>query len=143
MTHIPYRGATPAYLALIRGEIAVMIGNLGSALSQRETLESLRLSVPIAPNSVLIFLPSRNPAYPAFPRERGGACSVPHSVRTSRLQNQNKCVARALDSPALRTLYTTNTMEREDMTPEQFTQFIRDDTTNWARQIKAAGINPN
>ena len=28
------------------------------------------------------------------------------------------------------------------MTPEQFKQFIRDDTEHWARQFKAAGIKP-
>jgi tripartite-type tricarboxylate transporter receptor subunit TctC len=28
------------------------------------------------------------------------------------------------------------------MTPEQFAAFIRSDTENWARQIKAAGIEP-
>jgi len=33
-------------------------------------------------------------------------------------------------------------MERQDMSPEQFVQFIRDDTANWTRQIKAAGIKP-
>jgi len=34
-------------------------------------------------------------------------------------------------------------MELVDMTPEQFKQFIRDDTEHWARQFKAAGITPN
>ena len=28
------------------------------------------------------------------------------------------------------------------MTLEQFAQFIREDTANWTRQIKAAGIKP-
>ncbi len=31
----------------------------------------------------------------------------------------------------------------QDLTPAQFTQFIRDDLDNWGRQIKAAGIKPN
>ena len=29
------------------------------------------------------------------------------------------------------------------MTPEQFKQFIRDDTEHWARMFKIAGIKPN
>ena len=40
-------------------------------------------------------------------------------------------------------IYEINTMERDDMTPGQFVQYIHDDTENWARQIKAAGITPD
>lgn len=51
-------------------------------------------------------------------------------------------MAHVLETPALQKLYTVNTMERHDMTLEQFTQFIREDTANWTRQIKAADIKP-
>jgi tripartite-type tricarboxylate transporter receptor subunit TctC len=39
-------------------------------------------------------------------------------------------------------IYQANTMQRDNMTPEQFAVFIRNDSENWARQIKAAGIKP-
>lgn len=143
MTHIPYHGATPAYLALIRGEIAVLIGNLGSATAQAGNLRIIaaasahrskfRPDLPtIAESGVPGF--STGAWWGMF-----GPAHLPEpiaaKIRTS--------VSRVLNSPPLRKLYTTNTMEREDMTPEQFTQFIRDDTANWARQIKAAGIKPD
>jgi tripartite-type tricarboxylate transporter receptor subunit TctC len=51
-------------------------------------------------------------------------------------------VAHALETPALQKLDTVSTMERHDMTLEQFAQFIREDTANWTRQIKAADIKP-
>jgi tripartite-type tricarboxylate transporter receptor subunit TctC len=51
-------------------------------------------------------------------------------------------VAHALETSALQKLYTVNTMERHDMTLEQFAQFIREDTANWSRQVKAADIKP-
>lgn len=51
-------------------------------------------------------------------------------------------MAHALETSALQKLYTVNTMERHDMTLEQFAQFIREDTANWSRQVKAADIKP-
>ena len=50
-------------------------------------------------------------------------------------------IGRLLDTPEMQKIFTGQTMERKDMTPEQFVQFIRDDLDNWARQIKAAGMN--
>jgi tripartite-type tricarboxylate transporter receptor subunit TctC len=50
---------------------------------------------------------------------------------------------RALRTPEARTLFATNTFELVEKTPAQFVQFIRDDLDNWARQIKAAGIQPD
>jgi tripartite-type tricarboxylate transporter receptor subunit TctC len=50
---------------------------------------------------------------------------------------------RALGTPEARSLFETNTFELVEKTPEQFVQFIRDDLGNWARQIKAAGIQPD
>jgi tripartite-type tricarboxylate transporter receptor subunit TctC len=143
MTHIPYRGATPAYLALIRGEIAVMIGNLGSATAQAENLRIIaaasahrskfRPDLPTVAES----------GVPGFSTGAWWGMFGPARLPKPVLAKIRASVSRVLDSPALVKLYTTNTMEREDMTPEQFTQFIRDDTANWARQIKAAGVKPN
>ena len=43
----------------------------------------------------------------------------------------------------MKKIFEGQTMERNDMTPEQFAQFIREDLDNWGRQLKAAGIKPN
>jgi tripartite-type tricarboxylate transporter receptor subunit TctC len=48
-----------------------------------------------------------------------------------------------LGTPEMQKIYQANTMERMDMTQEQFAQFIREDHDNWGRQIKAAGIKPD
>src|SRR5262249_60104268 len=52
-------------------------------------------------------------------------------------------LSRILSTPEMQKIYAANTMERNDMTPEQFAAFIRADIENWARQIKAAGIRPD
>ncbi len=144
LIHIPYRGAAPAYQALIRNETAVMIANLSGALAQEEA-GNVRIIAAAGPH--------RSKARPDLPTvaESGvpgfstgawwgmfGPANLPGPV----VDKIRTDLTRILASPEMQKIYTTNTMEREEMTSDQFAQFIRDDTENWARQIKAAGIKP-
>lgn len=144
MMHIPYRGAAPAYTALIRGEIAVMIANLSGASAQAE-----------AGNVKIIAAagPMRSKARPDLPTiaESGvpgfatggwwgvfGPANLPRSV----VDVLRADLSRVLVTPEMLKIYETNTTERDDMSLDQFAAFIRVDIDNWARQIKAAGITP-
>jgi len=144
LMHIPYRGAAPAYTALIRGDTAVMIANLSGATAQAEA-GNVRIIAAAGPH--------RSKARPELPTiaESGvpgfstgawwgmlGPANLPRAV-VDKIRAE---LSRILATPEMQKIYDLNTMERDDMTPEQFAQFIRDDTANWARQIKAAGIKP-
>lgn len=144
LTHIPYRGATPAYTALIRGDVAVMIANLSGAAAQAEA-GNVRIIAAASPR--------RSKARPDLPTvaESGvpgfstgawwgvfGPASLPPPV-TDKIRAK---LAEIIATPEMQKIYQTNTMEYEAMAPDQFAQFIRDDAENWARQIEAAGITP-
>jgi tripartite-type tricarboxylate transporter receptor subunit TctC len=145
LTHVPYRGATPAYNALIRDEVAVMIANLSGAIAQADA-GNVRIIAAAGPH--------RSKARPDLPTvaESGvpgfstgawwgvlGPAKLPDAIVTKIRTD----LTRVLDSPEMKKIYDINTMERDDMTVAQFTQFIRDDTEYWAQQIKAAGIQPD
>ncbi len=145
LTHVPYRGATPAYNALIRDEVAVMIANLSGAIAQADA-GNVRIIAAAGPH--------RSKARPDLPTvaESGvpgfstgawwgvlGPAKLPDAV-VAKIRTD---LTRVLDTPAMKKIYGINTMERDDMTTAQFAQFIRDDTEYWTRQIKAAGIQPD
>ena len=145
LTHVPYRGATPAYNALIRDEVAVMIANLSGAIAQADA-GNVRIIAAAGPH--------RSKARPDLPTvaESGvpgfstgawwgvlGPAKLPDAV-VAKIRTD---LTRVLDSPEMKKIYGINTMERDDMTTAQFAQFIRDDTEYWTRQIKAAGIQPD
>lgn len=144
MTHVPYRGATPAYLALMRDEVAVMIGNLGSATAQAAAGNLRIIAAASAHRSK--FRPDlptiAESGVPGFSTGAWWGLFGPGHMAEPVVAKIRADAARALATPALQKLYTTNTMERQDMSPEQFVQFIDEDTANWTRQIKAAGIKP-
>jgi tripartite-type tricarboxylate transporter receptor subunit TctC len=145
LTHVPYRGATPAYTALIRDEVAVMIANLSGAVAQADA-GNVRIIAAAGPR--------RSKARPDLPTvaESGvpgfatgawwgllGPAKLPDAVVTKIRTD----LTRVLDTPAMKKIYDVNTMERDDMTTARFSQFIRDDTEYWTRQIKAADIQPD
>jgi tripartite-type tricarboxylate transporter receptor subunit TctC len=145
MVHLPHKGASPAYTALLRNEFAVMLANLSGAAVHAEA-GKVRIIAAAGPQ--------RSAARPDLPTvaESGvpgfstgawwglfGPANLPRPV----LDKIRTEVGRVLDSPAIRKLYETNTMELVRMTPEQFAKFIDDDTKQWEQQLKAADIKPN
>ena len=137
MMHLPYRGAAPAYTAMLRN----VSGATGHAEAGRVRIiaaagahrSKARPDLPTVAESGLpgfstgawwgLFGPGNLPS------------QITHKIRTE--------VSRILGTPEMQKIFAANTMELLDLTPEQFAQFIRDDLDNWRRQIEAAGIKPN
>jgi tripartite-type tricarboxylate transporter receptor subunit TctC len=145
LTHVPYRGATPAYNALIRDEVAVMIANLSGAIAQADA-GNVRIIAAAGPHrsKARPDLPTvAESGVPGFATGAWWGVLGPAKLPAPIVAKIRTDLTRALDSPEMKKIYDINTMERDDMTTAQFTQFIRDDTEYWARQIKAAGIQPD
>ncbi len=145
MTHIPYRGAAPAYTALIRGDIAVLIANLSGAVAQAEA-GNVRIIAAAGAHRAKARpdLPTvAESGVPGFSTGAWWGLFGPARLPEALVGKIRADLARVLDTPGMRKIYEANTLERDDMTPEQFAAFIRSDTENWARQIEAAGIQPD
>jgi tripartite-type tricarboxylate transporter receptor subunit TctC len=145
MMHIPYRGAAPAYTALLRNETMVMIANLSGALGHAEA-GNVRIIAAAGPHrsKARPDLPTvAESGVPGFATSAWWGMFGPADLPRPLVDKIRAEVSRILATPEMQQIYATNTMEREDMTPEQFVQFIRDDLDNWERQIKAAGIKPD
>lgn len=144
MTHIPYRGATPAYQALIRGEVAVMIANLSGAEAQ-EKAGYVRIIAAASAHRIKERpdLPTvAESGVPGFSTTAWWGVFGPAKLPSDVVDKIRTDIAHSLDSPQLQKIYRANTMQRDDMSPERFAAFIRSDSANWAEQIKAAGIKP-
>ena len=145
MMHIPYRGAAPAYTALLRNETTVMVANLSGALGQAEA-GNVRIIAAAGPHrsKARPDLPTvAESGVPGFSTGAWWGMFGPANLPRPLVDKIRAELSRILATPEMQKIFTNNTMEREDMTSEQFVQFIRDDLDNWARQIKAAGIKPD
>jgi tripartite-type tricarboxylate transporter receptor subunit TctC len=143
--HVPYKGATPAITALLRSEVAVLIVNLSSvdAYVKAGTLRIIAAAgaerIPMRPDLPTI----AESGVSGFSTGGWWGLFGPAGLPQPVLDKIRADTESALGSPEARTLFATNTFQLVRKTPEQFVQFIRDDLGNWARQIKAAGIQPD
>jgi tripartite-type tricarboxylate transporter receptor subunit TctC len=143
--HIPYRGAGPAYTALLRDEILVLIANLASATGH-ENAGGARILAAAGPqrSKARPDLPTiAELGFPGFSTGAWWGLFGPANLPPAIFNKIRTETVRLLGTPDVQKVFQTNTMELSDMTPEQFRQFIRDDTEHWARQFKAAGIKPD
>jgi tripartite-type tricarboxylate transporter receptor subunit TctC len=143
--HVPYKGATPAITALIRGEVQVVIVNLSSIAAYVKAGNVRIIAAASAQRTALRpDLPTvAESGVPGFSTGAWWGLFGPANMPRPVLDKIRTDVGRALATPEARTLFATNTFELAHKTPEQLAQFIHDDLDNWARQIKAAGIQPD
>lgn len=142
MTHVPYKGAGPGYIALLGGEIQVMFGTILGSLQQ---VQSGRI------RALAITGEKRSPALSAVPTflEQGiakfetglwyallGPARMPSSVST-RLQQE---IAKAMQHPDFRKVLVSQGSDPVGSTPEECAAVIRKELEIWTRLVKEAGI---
>jgi len=145
MVHIPYRGASPATTALLRGDVSLLITNMGSIAAHVKagTVRTIA-SVGAKRSALRPDLPTvAESGLPGFSTGAWWGLFGPANLPPPILDKIRADVTRILGSPDARKLFENNTFELLEKSPDQFVQFIRDDLDNWARQIKAAGIKPD
>jgi tripartite-type tricarboxylate transporter receptor subunit TctC len=145
MTHVPYHGATPAYEALIRGDVAVMIANLGGADAQ-EKAGFVRIIAAAGPHrsKERPDLPTiAESAVPGFSTGAWWGVVGPAKIPAPVVNKIRVDLSRNLSTPQMEKIYQANTMERQDMSRDQFSKFIAADIKNWARLIKSVEVTPN
>jgi tripartite-type tricarboxylate transporter receptor subunit TctC len=145
MLHIPYKGAAPAYTALLRNEVSVMIANLSGA-AVHEQAGTVRIIAAAGPQRSKVRPTLATVAEQGVAGFQTGAwwgIFGPANLPRPLADKLRSDIARILDTPEMKKIFQGQTMERNDLTPEQFTRFIRADLAHWGAQLKAAGIKPN
>jgi tripartite-type tricarboxylate transporter receptor subunit TctC len=142
ITHIPYKGSTPAIAALLRGEVSVLIVNMGN-VAEYVKAGSVRMIAGAGARRPVMRpdLPTVSESgVPGFSTGAWwglfGPANLPRVV-TDKIAAD---VLRALATPEAHKVFETNTLEQGDKTEDQFAQFIRGDLDHWGEMIKAADI---
>lgn len=143
--HIPYKGSTPAITALLRGEISVLIVNLGN-IADHARAGTIRILAAAGAKR-----PSFRPDLPTIaesgvPGFSTGAwwglfapARLPADIAAKIRSEVQKIIAR----PETRKVYETQTIEPVVLTPDEFANRIRDDLDKWGVLIKSVGLTPH
>ncbi len=142
LNHVPFKGSPPAYIALIAGEIPLMVDGLPAALPQIKAGKLRGLAVTTAQRQV--FLPDvptiAESGYPGFDYVAWTGLIAPAKVPAPILDKLNSEMNRILKTPEAKELLAANAFNVIGGTREEYGAFIQAEIVKFTKIIKEANI---
>jgi len=141
MTHVPYKGSSPALTDLIGGQVQIMFDNLPSALPQIKggrlraiAVTSLKRA-PVLPDIPTI----SESGLPGFEASSWFGVLAPAGTPAAVVARINTEVNKWLQSADAREKLLGQGAEAAGGSPERFASHIRAESEKWAKVVKASG----
>ncbi len=142
MTHVPYRGATPAYADVMSGQTPVFFDNLASALGQIQGGSVRALAVtgkersPLLPNVPTV----AESGLPEYDYEVWFGLWAPKNTPRPIVEKLYAEIQKALDSPDVKKRITEDTGTPMKMPLADIEPFVKSEIAKWADVIKRGGV---
>ena len=142
VVHVPYKGAGPANIDLISGQVQLMFNNFLAAMPQIKAGRLRVLAVTSAERSpVMPQVPTlAQSGLPGFDVTGWYALLAPAETPQAIVAKVQADTAAALRAPAVSSRLSGEGAEPVGSTPEQLSKFMAIETQKWAKVVKAAGI---
>jgi tripartite-type tricarboxylate transporter receptor subunit TctC len=142
LTHVPYRGAAPAYTDVISGQVPVFIDNLASALGQIKGGNVRALAVTSKQRSPLLpEVPTVEEAgVPGYVYYTWFGLWAPKKTPQPIILKLNAEVKKAIADPAVKDRIVAAAGETLDMPLADIEPFLKAEIAKWADVVKRAGI---
>lgn len=143
MTHVPYKGAAPAVMAVLGNEVNLMIGNLPPWSAHLKSGRAQALAVTTAKrHPSLPDVPALAETYPGFETVAWFGLLAPAGTPRAVIERVNQVVNAALADPDIRTRIGATGCDPAPLSQEAFATRVQDDITRWKklateRQIRA------
>ncbi|MFO1199303.1 MAG: tripartite tricarboxylate transporter substrate binding protein [Burkholderiaceae bacterium] len=142
LTHVPYKGATPALTDLVGGQVHVMVDNMITALPlvRAGKLRALAVTsaqrVPEMPDVPTV----AESGYPGYEVAVWVGLVAPAKTPPASIERLHADIAKVLAMPAVKKRIADMGGVTWEMTPAQFGAFIRAETEKWGAVVRQAGI---
>lgn len=141
VSHIPYKGSSPAMTDLVGGQVQFMFDNMPSALP---LVQSGKL------RALAVTSPQRSPAAPDVPTMAEAGFTgfdvsswfglmAPAKTPDAVVQKLNVAVAKALTNPELKKRLADLGATSQAMTSAEFGDFVKNEVKVWGGVVKASG----
>ena len=138
--HIPYRGASPAQLALLAGEVDFNIDNLAAAAPNIKAGKLKALAVTsLAASPMLPGVPPLSSSFKGFAIDTWWGLVAPAGTPGPVIARLNKAFTDALRAPETKTRFEALMAEPVPTTPEQFDTFMAAERAKYQQVVKASG----
>lgn len=142
VVHVPFKGTAQSLVALIGGDIELLVGQIPSTRNHIAAGKVRPLALSGVRRSKVL------PDVPTF-GEAGVAgveatswfgVAVPAGTPAPVVERLGGEIARAVASPEVNRRYVQAGVEPETMSPAQYRAFIREEVGRWGRAVVAAGL---
>ena len=138
--HIPYRGANPAQLALLAGEVDFNFDNLAAAAPNIKAGKLKALAVTTLQESPMLpGVPPMSKTFQGFSIDTWWGLVAPAGTPKATIDKLNKAFTDALHAPETKTRFTALMAEPVATTPAQFEAFMTAERTKYQSLVKASG----
>ena len=140
MTHVPYKGAVPAFTGLMGGEIAIYMSSIPPALPQLSAGKVKALAVTSAKR--MTNLPSvptvSESAYPGFEVTNWYGVMAPAGVPKDIVAKLNAELVRIMKQPDVQKRFEGEG-DLSPNSPDEFARFIRTEIAKWSTAVRESG----
>jgi len=144
MQHVPYRGAGPANIDLIAGQVQVMFDNLNSHIGHIKQGKLRALAVTTTTRSPeLPDVPVVADTVPGYEASAFFGISAPRGIPTDAVAKLNSEINAGLRDPKLKARFDELGAATRPGTPDDFTKLIAAEVAKWAPVVKTSGAKPN
>ena len=138
--HIPYRGANPAQLALLAGEVDFNIDNLAAAAPNIRAGKLKALAVTsLDASTSLPGVPPLSATFKGFSIDTWWGLVAPAATPKPIIDKLNKAFVAALNAPETKTRFAALLAEPVATTPQQFDSFMASERAKYQQMVKASG----
>jgi tripartite-type tricarboxylate transporter receptor subunit TctC len=141
IVHVPYRGAGPAMVDLMGGQVQMMFNTMSASLGHVRGGKIRALGVATkTPQVALPGVPTVTQFVPGYEASFWTGVVGPKGTPAEVVDRVNKAVNGALDDAKLKERFTEWGATALSGTPADFAKFIADETEKWGKVIRTANI---
>jgi tripartite-type tricarboxylate transporter receptor subunit TctC len=142
ITHIPYKGSTPAYIDLMAGQVDMYFGVMAGALPHISSRRVRALGVTAAKRSALLpDVPTiAEVALPGYELSSWYALLGPGGMQRDLVARLNEAVVKVVSAAETRDRLLKSGSEPATSTPAELATLLRQNLGKFGRIIKSAGI---
>ena len=141
MNHVPYKGAPPALIDVMSGQVDLMFANIVGVLQHIKTGKVRPVAVSSARRAaVLPEVPSITDTYPELDATGWTGLFAPAATSREIIAKINADANAVLGRADIRERFSEQGAEVVGGTPEQLAAFVRRETALYAKVIKSSGI---
>jgi tripartite-type tricarboxylate transporter receptor subunit TctC len=144
LVHVPYRGAGPALVDLLGGQVQVNFSTMSSSIEyvRAGKLRALAVTTPTR-SPVLPDVPTVAEFVPGYESSYWTAVGAPKNTPAEIVDKLNKEINAALADPKMKARLLDLGGTPMPMTPADFGNLIAEETEKWAKVVKFSGAKPD